>query len=227
MDKKNKKNGATTGSTQDKDRSRTSDSPSTKSKPVNIAISALTNNGDKATKVRAVSSTGTGAPGVDKDARNSSSSGDDKTKKAHAHDEGANGSTKNGPQKKRRKVTHGTALHPLPRNTEKHEAVVSTPNPARFGTTRTSLRRVLLGSRANVFLYSRVPTACVYCRRSVSHSLETSFRFWSWAIYCAAQPWAQSLTLPLARVPVSQEQVALLSGPYSGPESWKMWLIRF
>lgn len=112
MDKKNKKNGATAGSTQDKDRNRTSDSPSTKSKPVNIAISALTNNGDKATKIRAVSSTGAAAPGLDKDARNSSS-GDDKTNKPHAH-EGVNGSTKNGPQKKRRKVTHGTALHTRP-----------------------------------------------------------------------------------------------------------------
>lgn len=122
MDKKNKKNGVTTASTEDKDRKRPVDSPASKPKPVNIAISNPITNGDKATKARAVNSAGVGG---DKDARRSSSN-DEK-----AHDEPANKTSKIGPQKKRRKVTHGTALHfpiypTMYAHEQKHEeAVVS------------------------------------------------------------------------------------------------------
>lgn len=108
MDKK-KKNGATTGSNEGKERKNSSNSPSSKSKPVSIAISSVANNGDKPTKVRAASSTAA-VPDGDKDARNSSSNDDEKTQ-VHARDEATNGNGKSGPQKKRRKVTHGTALH--------------------------------------------------------------------------------------------------------------------
>lgn len=82
-------------------------------------------------------------------ARASTSASSDKdSSKAHSH--APDDANKQGPQKKRRKVTHGTALLPL----------LPSPTPS-LSPGLPSLFRTLT-------LCLRVPTACVYCRRSVS-----------------------------------------------------------
>lgn len=75
-------------------------------------------------------------------------SSDKESNKAHAH--APDDANKQGPQKKRRKVTHGTALpHP-----DRTVAVL-------HGIPQSPRLRALT-------LCPRFPTACVYCRRSVS-----------------------------------------------------------
>lgn len=87
-------------------------------------------------------------------ARTSTSASSDKdSSKAHPHaPEDAN---KQGPQKKRRKVTHGTAL------------LFQLPSPTPFLPDCLVFRTLTL--------CLRVPIACVYCRRSVS---EENFPVW-------------------------------------------------
>lgn len=232
MDKKNKKNGAATGgSTEDKDRTRKSDPPSSKPKPVHIAI----NNGDKATKVRAASSTGPG----DKDTRHSSGN-DDKASSAHARDETTNGTTKNGPQKKRRKVTHGTALYfqpPLPFSPLRHQQKPPPPkkkkkkkksygvNP-KFGpasvTAHTSWTTCTAFSfRALMyFVFSRsyslriLPQICKSLIGSAVSNHPPPFSAFpqaramgGWAaICCAAQRWAQNVARLSISLFVSQAE---------------------
>lgn len=98
MDKK-KKHGAT-GSSEGKDHSTSQKNSASKPRPTHIAPTGSGNNGNKF-----------------KASTNSSSDRDNTpigTSKTHAH--APDDAVKPGPQKKRRKVTHGTALN-LPSST--------------------------------------------------------------------------------------------------------------